>query len=70
MMRRPRLTASPTLLAIALSVLGTLFVLYVHPAYAQAGSTPDKPEGLEATASHGQVVLTWRTPRTRASPAT
>ena len=26
-------------------------------------SAPDKPKGLEATASHGQVVLTWDDPQ-------
>ena len=53
------------LLATALAVLvvvGGLFTLYVHPAYAQDGSAPAKPTGLNATASHGQVMLTWDDP--------
>ena len=47
-----------TLLALA----GALFAFYVHPAYAQEGSAPDKPTGLFATATHDQVVLTWDDP--------
>ena len=45
-----------------LVVSGTLFTLYVHPAYAQDGSAPAKPTGLNATASDGQVMLTWDDP--------
>ncbi len=30
---------------------------------AQPTEPPDKPKGLEATASHGQVVLTWNDPQ-------
>ena len=30
---------------------------------AVAGSAPDKPKGLSATASHDQVVLTWKGPQ-------
>ena len=65
MMRATR-PAPLTLLAAALTVLalaGALFALYVHPAHAQEGSAPDKPTGLFATASHGQVVLTWDDPQ-------
>ena len=53
-----------TLLAAltALAVAAALFAIYVYPAYAQEGSAPDKPTGLEAAASHGQVVLTWDDP--------
>ena len=53
-----------TLLAAlaALAVAAALFAIYVYPAYAQEGSAPDKPRGLEATATHGQVVLTWDDP--------
>ena len=54
-----------TLLAtLALAAVGAaaLFAIYVYPAYAQEGSAPDKPKGLEAAASHGQVVLTWNDP--------
>ena len=56
--------ASLTLLAAlaALAVAAALFAIYVYPAYAQEGSAPDKPRGLEATATHGQVVLTWDDP--------
>ena len=46
----------------ALAVAAALFAIYVYPAYAQEGSAPDKPRDLEATASHGQVVLTWNDP--------
>ena len=55
-----------TLLAAALALLAlaaALFVLYVHPAYAQDGSAPAKPTGLTATASHDQVILTWDDPQ-------
>ena len=54
-----------TLLTIALTsiaVAAALFILYVHPAYAQEGSAPDKPRGLEATATHDSVTLTWDDP--------
>ena len=53
-----------TLLAAlaALAVAAALFAIYVYPAQAQEGSAPDRPTGLEATASHGQVVLTWNDP--------
>ena len=55
-----------TLLATALAslvVVEVLFVLYVHPAYAQDGSEPAKPTGLTGTATHDQVVLTWDDPQ-------
>ena len=32
------------------------------PVQAQEGSAPDQPTGLEATATQGQVVLTWDDP--------
>ena len=32
-------------------------------AAAEPSEPPDKPKGLEATASHGQVVLTWNDPQ-------
>ena len=53
-----------TLLAAlaALAVAAALFAIYVYPAYAQEGSAPDKPKGLEAEATHGQVVLSWDDP--------
>ena len=58
---RPKLL---TLLAAvaALAVAAALCAIYVYPAHAQEGSAPDKPTGLEATTSHGQVVLTWDDP--------
>ena len=46
----------------ALVVAAALFAIYVYPAYAQEGSAPDKPTGLDAAASQGQVVLTWNDP--------
>ena len=52
------LLAALTVLALA----GVLFTLYVHPAYAQDGLSPDKPTGLYATATHDQVILTWDDP--------
>ena len=33
------------------------------PVQAQEGSAPDKPTGLDAAATHGQVVLTWDDPQ-------
>ena len=66
MVALPTRPATLPLLATALAVLvvsGVLFALYVHPAYAQDGSAPAKPKGLSATATHGQVVLTWADPQ-------
>ena len=54
-----------TLLAIALTLMAVaaaLFILYVHPAYAEEGSAPDKPRGLDATAAHDSITLTWDDP--------
>ena len=63
-MRAARPAPLPLLAALAaLVVAATLFAIYVYPAYAQEGSAPDKPTGLDATASHGQVVLTWDDPQ-------
>ena len=53
---------APLTLLAALVVAAALFVIYVHPAHAQEGPAPDKPRGLEATATHNQVVLTWKDP--------
>ena len=53
---------APLTLLAALAVAAALFVIYVYPAYAQEDPAPDKPRGLEATATHGQVVLTWNDP--------
>ena len=53
------------LLAIALAslaVVGVLFALYVHPAYAQNGSEPAKPTGLTGTATHDSITLAWDDP--------
>ena len=44
--------------AIAALAMALLF----STVQAQEGSTPDKPTGLSATASHGQVALTWDNP--------
>ena len=54
-----------TLLAIALTLMAVaaaLFILYVHPAYAEEGSAPDKPIGLTGTATHDAITLTWDDP--------
>ena len=60
-----RLAPLPLLTAalVALAVAGTLFTLYVHPAYAQQDSAPAKPTGLTAHVSHDSVTLTWNYPR-------
>ena len=47
----------------ALALAAVALALYAHPTQAQDGSAPDKPRGLEATTSHGQVVLTWDDPQ-------
>ena len=44
--------------AIAVLAMAMLF----SPVQAQEGSAPDKPRGLEATASHDSVTLTWDDP--------
>ena len=46
---------------ILIAALAALALL-VAPAQAQEGAAPDKPTGLNATATHGQVVLTWNDP--------
>ena len=54
-----------TLLAIALTLMAVaaaLFILYAHPAHAEEGSAPDKPRGLDATAAHDSITLTWDDP--------
>ena len=62
-MRATQPVPLPLLAALAaVAVAAALFAIYVYPAQAQEGSAPDKPTGLEATASHGQVVLTWDDP--------
>ena len=47
----------------ALALAAVALALYAHPTQAQDGSAPDKPRGLEATTSHGQVALTWNDPQ-------
>ena len=62
-MRAARPAPLPLLTALAaLAVAAALFAIYVYPAHAQEGSAPDKPRGLEAAATHGQVTLTWNDP--------
>ena len=56
--RPPILFAAVAVLALSGAVLGLLF----SPLQAQEGTAPDKPRGLEATATHGQVTLTWDDP--------
>ena len=53
------------ILFAALAVLALAIGLLTVPgwrAHAQEGSAPDKPKGLDATASHGQVILSWNDP--------
>ena len=48
---------------ILLAVIAALaMALLFSSVAAQEGSAPDKPRGLEATATHEQVVLTWDDP--------
>ena len=51
------------ILFAAIAVLALAMAMLFSPVQAQEGSAPDKPKGLEATASHGQVVLTWDDPQ-------
>ena len=51
------------ILFAAMAALALAMTLLFSPVRAQEGSTPDKPRGLEATAAHGQVVLTWNDPQ-------
>ena len=53
--RFPILLATIAALALAMTLLFSLV-------RAQEGSAPDKPKGLDATAAHDQVVLTWDDP--------
>ena len=53
---------APLTLLAALAVAAALFAIYVYPAHAQDGSAPDKPRGLEATATHNSITLTWNDP--------
>ena len=60
--RRPIRTASPAGRSGGVGRAAALFATYVYPAYAQEGSAPDKPRGLNATAAHDAVTLTWDDP--------
>ena len=51
------------ILFAAMAALALAMTLLFSPVRAQEGSAPDKPRGLEATAAHGQVVLTWNDPQ-------
>ena len=51
------------ILFAAMAALALAMTLLFSPVRAQEGSAPDKPRGLEATATHGQVVLTWNDPQ-------
>ena len=63
-MRAARSAPLPLLAALAaMAVAAALFATYVYPAYAQEGSAPDKPRGLNATASHDAITLTWDDPQ-------
>ena len=46
----------------ALALAGAVLGMLLSTAPAQAAEPPDKPTGLEATETHGQVVLTWDDP--------
>ena len=53
------------ILFAALAVLALAMALLTVPgwrAHAQEGSAPDKPTGLDATATHDSVTLTWNDP--------
>ena len=50
----------PVLLAV---IAALAMAMLFSPVQAQEGSAPDQPTGLEATATHGQVVLTWDDPQ-------
>ena len=52
----------PVLLAV-IAVLALAMPMLFSPVQAQEGSAPDQPTGLDATATHGQVVLTWDDPQ-------
>ena len=50
----------PVLLAVIAALAMTMLF---SPVQAQEGSAPDQPTGLDAAATHGQVVLTWDDPQ-------
>ena len=51
----------PILLAV-IAVLALAMPMLFSPVQAQEGSVPDQPMGLEATATHDSVTLTWDDP--------
>ena len=51
----------PILIA-AIAALALAMAMLFSPVQAQEGSAPDKPKGLEATATHDSVTLTWDDP--------
>ena len=50
----------PVLLAV---IAALAMAMLFSPVQAQEGSAPDKPRGLEATATHDSVTLTWDDPQ-------
>ena len=49
---------------ILLAVIAALaMAMLLSPVQAQEGSAPDKPRGLETTATHDSVTLTWEDPQ-------
>ena len=60
MMTRTDRRRFPVLLAV---IAALAMAMLFSPVRAQEGSAPDKPRGLDATATHGQVVLTWDDPQ-------
>ena len=52
----------PVLLAV-IAVLALAMPMLFSTVQAQEGSAPDQPTGLDAAATHGQVVLTWDDPQ-------
>ena len=61
MMTRTDRRRFPILFA-AIAALALAMALLFSPVQAQEGSAPDQPTGLDATATHDQVVLTWDDP--------
>ena len=51
----------PILIA-AIAALAVAMALLFSPVQAQEGSAPDNPRGLDATATHDSVTLTWDDP--------
>ena len=59
MMTRTDRRRFPVLLAV---IAALAMAMLFSPVQAQEGSAPDKPRGLEATATHDSVTLTWDNP--------